>query len=184
MKKKLISGILLVSLVMSVVGCNKALDSASKNNETKPKIVASYEQISGLKELKDRADTIVEAEGTDNYELVDYKGIKMRKTVIKVIDVIKGDKQLKELKFLQSEGVKGEEPIAKGEKVLMFLKKGVDNPDSYITFGGTQGIYKIVESTSKSNSVTKHLEPHSMVNNKILKELNDNYYDLKEKLRN
>lgn len=197
MKKVVISTIILTAIVTAGVSfkmnVNSTKTAATKNTETKAKMSASYKYISGLEELKNSADTIIEAEGTDQYELIDYKGVTHRKTIVKVLDVIKGDKQLKEIKFLQTEGLEGDEPPVKGEKMLMFLRKGVDNPDSYVTFGGTQGIYKIVESnntiqsidgssTNKNNKVNKQIKAHSMINDKILKDLNGNYDDVKKKL--
>ena len=192
MKKNLISSILIVCFIIGCINArtitNKVKDFVNKNIIPTHKMTASYEFISGLDELVKSADTIVEAEGTNKYELIDYKGITMRKTTVKVLDVIKGDKQLKELKFLQTEGIKEEKPPVKGEKLLMFLRKGIDNPDSYVTFGGSQGIYNIVPSnsikagTDKNDNANKHIEPSLMVNKKILQDLSGSYDEIKKKL--
>ncbi|WP_175400899.1 hypothetical protein [Clostridium pasteurianum] len=50
-----------------------------KKLEKHEKAKASYEKISGLEELKNRSDTIVEAEGTDKYELTYYRGINKKR---------------------------------------------------------------------------------------------------------
>ncbi len=198
MKKTLISSILLLILVVCSVSLTKSKFSSNKTDEVNPKISASYDAISGLDELKGKSDIIVEAESTGKYEFVDYKGVKMRKTTIKVLDVVKGDNKSKELKILQSENVEGEEPLDKGEKVLIFLRKGIDFTDSYVPVGGSQGIYKIeqhntttqslteskIVSDNKGNNVNKNLQPHSLVNKKILKDLSGNYDDIKKKLAN
>lgn len=182
-----LTGIITTNTIMST--------QPNKSNEpikSRPKASASYIEINGLKELKKKSDIIVEVEGTNEFELIDYKGITMRKTTLKVLDVIKGDPNLKEIKVAQTEGIESEEPPMKNEKLLMFLKKGVDITDSYVPIGGNQGIYRIITKKTKKNSLTprnivsddstKIIRPTSLINNKILKDLNGNYTDIKNDL--
>jgi len=136
----------------------------------------SLEEIAGLAELKSDSDIIVEVLVTDKSKERDYKGLKAIITTLKVNHVIKGDKDIKEINILQLDW----ETIPKnGEKLLLFLTKGIDNPDCYIPIGAGQGIYKIVKSNSNDKMV---IEPHSLVNNKILKDLSGDYEEVKKKL--
>ncbi|AAO36033.1 hypothetical protein K144313037_13150 [Clostridium tetani] len=195
----MIKKISVILALTGVINTNSALSTPpSKVNEPiKPKASASYMEIDGLKELKAKSDIIVEVEGTDKFELIDYKGIKMRKTTVKILDVMKGNPTLKEITVVQTEGLESEEPPMKNEKLLMFLRKGIDITDSYVPIGGNQGIYKIITKKTKKNSMTPKKLPHlnapkddaikivtptSLINNKILRDLNGNYDDIKKKL--
>lgn len=186
-----LTGIIVTGIAISSLSTSKA--ETYKIVKSKPKASASYIEIDGLKELKEKSDTIVEVEGTDEFELIDYKGVKMRKTTVKVSDVMKGDSNLKEIRVVQTEGLESEAPPMKNEKLLMFLKRGVDITDSYVPIGGNQGIYRIVTKNTKKNNLTprsltpnddsiKIIRPTSLINNKILKDLNGNYNDIKHNL--
>ncbi len=141
---------------------------------------ASAVKISGLSELKKKSDTIVEVIGSDKTLEIDYKGTTSFVTTVEVADIIKGDKNLKEIKLIQ---MSDDVTPKNGEKLLMFLRKGVDNPDCYVPVGSGQGIYKVVKSNSKkSTSDEQVIEPQSLVNEDILKDLKGNYKDVKSKL--
>ncbi|NMM65868.1 hypothetical protein HBE96_25150 [Clostridium sp. P21] len=158
---------------------------------------ASYKKIHGVKELKSKSNLIAEVEGTNKYKIIDDKGIKFRVTTVKVQEVIKGDKQLKEFSIIQTEGLSTEKPPQNGEKLLMFLRKSLNMENTYIPLGGSQGTYDITTITNPSKSSTNNIEsmnntqnkdenkkliPNEMVNDEILKDLSGNYSDIKKNL--
>lgn len=151
------------------------------SQQQKIKQDASYKKIHGLAELKKQADIIAEVQGTEHYRFYDYAGIKMRITTVNVIDIIKGDKTLKELDIIQTEGLDTEKPPTNGEHLLIFLRKSSDINNTYIPLGGSQGTYDIVKS-SKNGTDDYQLKPNSMVNDEIIKDLNGKYSDIKKKI--
>lgn len=182
-------GILAVSIFILALGTvfirqNLKTSNSNIKTDVKPNISFSGKIISGLPELKSKADTIVEIIGTDNSKVFDYKGVSSTITTVTVTNVLKGDKKLNEINIIQ---LTGEITPENGQKLLLFLRKGIDNPDCYVPIGAGQGIYKIVQSKSKVNSLDSNLsnmviEPQSIVNDDILKDLSGNYEDVKKKL--
>jgi|GEM_PF-6335346 len=148
-----------------------------KTKSTKSR--ASYVKISGLPQLKNDSEIIVEATVTNKQETRDYKGVPVSITSVEVKDVLKGTTDSKELKILQD--AQADVTLKAGQTLLMFLKKGVDNPDCYVSIGGGQGIYQI--SKNKKNNELE-LSPQSLVNENIIKDLKGNYSDIKAKLNN
>lgn len=187
MNKKLILFSLSIVLLLGSTGvlCIKYLntgnETAKNDNILEVKtanVQAIYDEIPSLDKLKNDSDIIVEIVGTNRQEKVDYKGIPAVVTLVKVNEVIKGKIDSTELKIFQDSRV----DIAPkdGEVLLMFLKKGIDNPDCYLPIGGGQGIYKILtDDTSKADV----LRPQSLVNNNILNELKGKYKDVKLNLK-
>jgi len=183
-KKTLIIGIIFLGIVFSasLIYINQ--------NKSITKLDASYQKISGLEELKQRSDIIAEVQGTENYKFIDYSGIKLRITTVKVIEIIKGDKSLKEINIAQTEGLDTEKPPQNSENLLIFLRKSPDINDTYIPLGGSQGTYDIVErnsgksisSVDSKNNSTIELKPNSIVNENIIKDLKENYSDIKKNL--
>ncbi len=57
---------------------------------------------------------------------------------------------------------------------------------TYISLGGSQGTYDIVNNSKLKNQINAEenieLKPNSMVNDDILKDLSGNYADIKKKL--
>jgi len=176
--------VLLLGLGTVLLFRNLQCFEPSLETESQANNNSSVKRISGLPELKNESDTIVEIVGTDKYKVIDYKGAQSIITTVKVLSVIKGDKNLKEAKIIQ---LYGEMTPKNGEKLLMFLRKGIDNPDCYVPIGSGQGIYKIVQSKTKDNSSNNSLnnmilEPQSMVNDDILKDLTGDFETIKKKL--
>lgn len=168
---------------------NPTVEAGTLNVENKTS-QALYDEVSSLDQLKTDANIIVEAIGTDIVEERDYKGINVKVSIIKVSEVIKGDIKETELKILQD--AETDTIPKKNERLLMFLKKGIDNKDCYIPVGGDQGIYRVVEnkqseqnnvrlaSTNSSNFI---LEARSLQNDKILKDLKGDYEQVKKMLK-
>ncbi|WP_027632033.1 hypothetical protein [Clostridium hydrogeniformans] len=164
---------------------NTKISSPPNTDEIeKSSVHASIVKIKSLKELKDSSEVIAEIEVTDKQEKRDYKGIQVDIITVKVNEVIKGDIDSKELKILQDSNT--DTIIKNGEKLLIFLKKGVDNPDCYVPVGGGQGLY-IIENSNNYKSINAIqntiLKPHSIENKDILKDLKGNYEDIKQKLK-
>ena len=186
-KKKIILSLLIASCI-----CIGSIIFYSNHSNTKLVQVNQIElvktakgsiiQIKSLTELKNKAKVIVEVEGTGNIEKRDYKGLPCTISTVKVKEVLKGDRSLKEIKILQVENL--DTPPQNGQKLLMFLSKDTDesghedNPDCYGVVGAGQGIYKIENTNSKST-----LKPQATENEDILKELSGNYEDVKSKLK-
>ena len=191
MKKKVIVILSVFLLALGIVSLKQNFNTktdTSKLQSTSTTKVSSI-KLSGLSELKSKSEIIVEIIGTDKCKTIDYKGATSRVTTVKVTDVIKGDKKLNEINIIQMDG---EVRPENGQKLVMFLRKGVDNPDCYVPIGSTQGIYKIVpakfNTSSKVNSANSTtgnmiLEPVSVGNDDILKDLSGNYADIKNKLK-
>lgn len=197
-KKKILFVLAVVFIASGLIYKNKSsqdivnnptveAESLTVENKTSQ---ALYDEVSSLDQLKTDADIIVEAIGTDIVEERDYKGINVKVSIIKVSEVIKGDIKETELKILQD--AETDTIPKKNERLLMFLKKGIDNKDCYIPVGGGQGIYRVVEnkqseqnnvrlaSTNSSNFI---LEPQSLQNDKILKDLKGDYEQVKKMLK-
>lgn len=178
MKRKLIViGLLSLSILLGISLIYTVNKNTIAKSNSKLKFEASYKKINGLDELKKQATIIAEVEGTESYKLMDYSGITARISTVNVIDIVKGDKSLKQINIIQTEGLDTEKPPVKGEKLLIFLRKSQDIKDTYIPLGGSQGTYNMV--TASDNI---QLKPNSMVNNDILRDLNGKYSDVKKKL--
>jgi len=178
MKKALI----IVSIILCM--CIIVFKLSTAGTKVKPimKSSASYTKINGLDELKQLSSTIVEIVGTGKYKIVDYKGIPMRVSTLKVTEVLKGNNQLTEISIMQTEGLETETPPAKGEKLLLFLRDSREPEGQfkscYVPLGGGQGMYKIKVKDNK-----KHLEVHCMKNDVILKDLSGDYDEVKLKIK-
>ena len=159
------------------------LESSVQSNGIKVDITP----IENLNALKAKSDLIIECEGTSIQEKRDYKGIPSIITTVKVKEVFKGDKDIKEVKVIQMENV--DVQPKDGEKLVMFLMKGdgIDNPDCYGVVGAGQGIYIIDNDKSKKSTLNSEssttLKPQAIKNENILKELSGEYKDLKTKLK-
>lgn len=153
---------------------------------TQEKILSdgSIMKINGLDELKSNSSTIVQVVGTSNNRKIDYKDIDCMVTKVIVEDVIKGDKNLKEIEILQVAGV--DVAPRDGEHLLMFLRDGEDNKGLFVPVGAGQGIYRI-NITSSENPLNTldngYLEPQSIENKYILKDLTGSYASIKNKLK-
>lgn len=153
----------------------------------------SIKNIKNLTELKNAAKVIAEVEGTNKIEKINYKGLSCIVSTVRVKEIIKGDKSLKEIKVLQVENL--DIPPQNGQRLLMFLSKEADefghedNPDCYGVVGAGQGIYILEDAGTGNNSITSSddnitLKPQAIENKDILKELkNGSYKDIKNKLK-
>ncbi|MPQ44865.1 hypothetical protein [Clostridium tarantellae] len=186
-KKKIIAIFVLGAIVISgVLFFNIKSNDSIKNNNTigdqlsikNDKAHASYEEIPSLSVLKSNSDIIVEIIGTDIIENRDYKNVSVKISTVKILETIKGNIKENEIKILQDADL--DITPKKDEKLLMFLKKGIDNKDCYIPVGGGQGIYKIIENKKTNN---RTLEAQSLYNENILKDLKGNYDDLKKSFK-
>jgi len=199
-KKKIIISILIITCICigsATFYQNKSTAKQLQVNQNKIESIeitgkgeAKITLIKDLTEIKSKSDLIVEVEGTDKQEKRDYKGVLSIVTTLKVKEVFKGDKSLKEVKIIQIESINT--MPENGQKLVMFLKRGIDNPDCYAVIGNGQGIYKIENTGNKTtNSISKDgntvqsaiLKPQAIENKNILKELSGNYEDVKNKLR-
>jgi hypothetical protein len=183
MNKKLVlsqsaASILICSIAFIVDKNYNVQNKLTQATIKSPTAEANYIKIPNLSELKKQSELIVEVIVTDKKEIRDYKGIPITITIANVKEVLRGNTDSKELKILQDS--KADVNIKNGENLLMFLKKGVDNPDCYIPVGSGQGIYKIVKGLAKDGL---ELTPQSLVNEDILKDLKGNYSDIKSNLK-
>ncbi|MBC8059074.1 MAG: hypothetical protein H7Y18_00205 [Clostridiaceae bacterium] len=190
MRKKLIvlTSVIIIGLGIGLVKQNFNATTANSKSQTITNTEFTTLKLTGLSDLKNRTETIVKIIGTDKYKTIDYKGAPFIITTVKIVDVIKGDKKLNEINIIQHDG---DVTPKNGETLLMFLRKGVDNPDCYIPIGLGQGIYKVVPAKSNtkssvdsliSTSDSMILEPQSIVNDDILKDLNGSYKDVRNRL--
>ena len=194
--KKIIAGVLIASSIcvgLIIVYSNNSNIKPIQANQ--PELVetskGSIDNIKNLTELKNKAKVIAEVEGTGKIEKRDYKGLPCTISTVKVKEILKGDKSLKEIKILQVENV--DTPPQNGQKLLIFLSKDTDeygnedNPDCYGVVGAGQGIYILDDSTTKGiNSAVKSegiVKPQAIENKDILKELSGKYEDIKNKLK-
>lgn len=162
---------------------NKPSTPSKPQNKAKPTGQACYpEKFASLDVLKNKADIIVKAQGTSKYKLKDYGGIEMRISTLTVLEVIKGDKALKEINLIQTEGLDTEKPPVNGEILLLFLNKCSDLKDTYMPMGGSQGTYDIVSTSKTTSDENTEIKPNSMVNEDVLKDLNGSYSDIKKKI--
>jgi len=166
--------ICLVCTVLYINNFNKVSNESSFSDPTK--ILADIYQFKDLNEIKSNSDLIAEVEGTNIQETREYKGTDAIITTVKVKEVFKGDKSIKNVKVIQMKDY--DVPPKKGEKLVVFLSKGIDNPDCYSVRGAGQGIYRIIN--SKSNKEV--IKSQSMANKSILKELGEDYENAKKKL--
>lgn len=180
----IVSGGLLLGLY--AISSEKVENKVENKIENKVLKDGSITKIQDLGQLKKDSNIIVEVIGTNENRVIDYKGVSCIITKVRVTDVIKGDKELKELNIIQVENV--DVPPVDGEKLLMFLGKGKDNEGCYFPVGAGQGIYKIstetnTQPTKKALTIDEKIEPQSIVNDSILNDLKGNYKDIKEKLK-
>jgi hypothetical protein len=185
-KKKIIIGILTITCICVGSITFYLSKSTTKQLQANQNKIESIETTSkggahakiflfkDLTEIKSESDLIVEVEGTDKQEKRDYKGAPSIVTTLKVKEVFKGDKSLKEVKIIQIESINT--VPENGQRLVMFLRRGVDNLDCYGVVGGGQGIYKI-----ENKGAT--LKPQAIENKNIIKELSGNYEDVKDKLK-
>lgn len=150
------------------------LGRSTEVKESLPRGQAIYEKIPDLNQLKEDSDIIVEVNVTNDKKMRDYKGVSAAITTVKIKEVIKGNLDTDKLNILQD--TNADVTITSGQRLLMFLRKGIDNPDCYIPVGGGQGIYEI-------NNDELKLSPQSIENENILKDLKGNYSDVKSKLK-
>ncbi|WP_040210387.1 hypothetical protein [Clostridium polynesiense] len=182
MNKKIFLSIAVIGLLISCL-IGFSIYNNPNNDTKKTATKASILKIKNLQELKNSSDLIAEITVTDKQEKRDYKEIQVDVITVKINEIIKGKTDLKELKILQDSSA--DTIIQNGQNLLIFLKKGIDNPDCYVPVGGGQGIY-IIENTNSnlksSNSITT-LKPQSLENKEILKDLTGNYNDIKQTLK-
>ncbi|WP_027631472.1 hypothetical protein [Clostridium hydrogeniformans] len=197
MKKKIIFSVTVVSLcgILAFLVYGNRNEKKEVNNPTSicienNGVKADLPYIENLKSLKDESDLIILCEGTNVQEKRDYKGIPSIVTTVKIKEVFKGTKDLKEVKVIQH--AKLDVQPKSGEILIMFLMKGngIDNPDCYGVVGAGQGIYVLEvqdninsKNTSSSNYEEAYIKPQAIKNDNILKELNGKYKDIKNKLK-
>jgi len=167
-------------LVLSIPLFKNISNKIKGNGDKKIIVNGSIMEMRNLNELKRFSDTIVEVEGTKEYKIIDYNGIPSRLSTVKVKEVFKGDKNLKELKIIQVENL--DVPPKNKQKLLMFLHTDRDNLQDhpYGVIGAGQGIYLIENDTNTQHKV---LKPQAIRNDALLQELSGNYEDVKNKLK-
>jgi hypothetical protein len=195
--KLIILGLICSSLLLGFNLFNNLNKPSKPQNKAKPTMEASYPyDITSLDQLKNMADIIVKVQGTSKYKLKDYGGITFRISTLTVIDVIKGDKALKEINLIQTEGLDTEKPPVNGENLLMFLKKTPNIKDVYMPINGSEGTYDIVTTTPNNLNTSKskasnnqptsdentEIKPNSVVNENVLKDLKGSYSEIKKKI--
>lgn len=191
MKKKLILGTLLFVAIITSISWSKFKNSGKvtsnpKNMYTQQnKPSPSIPKIKNLSELKKHSDVIAEVTVNDIKEEKYDNKLPIIISEVTVTNSIKGAEKGQVLKIIQYKNL--EKVISNGENLLMFLRKGQNNPDSYVPIGTTvQGIYEIIkdESTNKSMFTGKFKDTikqydDTIINEELLKEVSENYINLK-----
>lgn len=144
-------------------------DSDNTNNQTTDDSFAleeansSHTRMTSFADLKSQSDLIVEVTGTDKYEEKKSDYIAFNLCTVNVKEAIKGTVSTSNLQVLLDIDI---DPLPEANNTyLMFLKKETSGSNTYyIPVGYGQGIYKLTNGSSTSNSSASNSNTNGTTN--------------------